>query len=174
MTALVGCALPHTPIPETSRDRVEYIPVDPNPLLNTTKDRVKFRLVHHQLLADKNISVFEENGLCYLRGQVGSKTERAIAERVTRDTVGVLRVKNELEISGSEVEQKLPSKLADDDIKKIVMNTFYISKALKDAALSVDVSAGHVKIYGTSTQDDLASIAKELVKNIIGVSSVEI
>ena len=173
LTIFFGCTSSHSPIPEIARDRVDFIPVETDPLLNTITGRVKFRIAHHQMLARKNVAVFEEKGLCYLRGSVGSKTERAIADRVARDTVGVTEVKNELIISGSHADLPIPSRITDADIEKIVMNTFFISKTLKDAALSVEVKEGKVKIYGANTRPDLASVARELVKNVIGVVSVE-
>lgn len=67
----------------------------------TTTAQVKTRLISNGNIAARDIDVDTENNVVRLSGEVGSDTERQLAEFIARNTSGVRSVSNELEIRRS-------------------------------------------------------------------------
>lgn len=63
-------------------------------------DEIKRRFTHDLLLRNNQISVELRNGVARIRGQVDSWYERFHAERIVRQSSGVLAVLNEIEVGG--------------------------------------------------------------------------
>lgn len=64
----------------------------------TTTARVKLSLLANRSAQGLAIDVDTENGIVSLEGSVASKQERELAERIARNTDGVSRVENRLEV----------------------------------------------------------------------------
>lgn len=67
----------------------------------TTTAQVKTRLIGNGNISAGEIDVDTENNVVRLSGEVGSDTERQLAEFIARNTAGVQSVLNELEIRRS-------------------------------------------------------------------------
>ena len=67
----------------------------------TTTAQVKTRLIGNGSISAGEINVDTENNVVRLSGEVGSDTERQLAEFIAKNTAGVQSVSNELEIRRS-------------------------------------------------------------------------
>lgn len=67
----------------------------------TTTAQVKTRLISNGNIPARDIDVDTENNVVRLSGEVGSDTERQLAEFIARNTAGVQSVSNKLEIRRS-------------------------------------------------------------------------
>jgi osmotically-inducible protein OsmY len=59
---------------------------------------VKSKMVANSDVQARNIDVNTENGVVYLLGKVGSVREKSDAERIARETDGVISVVNHLQV----------------------------------------------------------------------------
>lgn len=67
----------------------------------TTTAQVKTKLIGNSNISAGDIDVDTENSVVRLSGQVGSDSERQLAELIARNTSGVKSVSNQLEVSRS-------------------------------------------------------------------------
>jgi len=129
--------------------------------------------VKTKIAADTTVNPFEINvdtraGVVYLRGAVEEEEDRRQAERIARDTKGVVDVRNEIEIgdpttrenmSDAWILTKVKSKLAGDS----EINPFNID---------VDVSRGVVTLSGTVAKSEARRQAEALARETKGVKDV--
>ncbi|MDT8321502.1 MAG: BON domain-containing protein [Xanthomonadales bacterium] len=67
----------------------------------TTTAQVKTRLISNENIPARDIDVDTKNNVVRLSGEVGSDTERQLAEFIAKNTAGVQSVSNQLEIRRS-------------------------------------------------------------------------
>lgn len=65
---------------------------------STITARVKSKLIGSDRVAAHNIDVNTEEGVVYLLGRVKTAEERSVAERLAKETEGVHKVVNHLEV----------------------------------------------------------------------------
>lgn len=123
----------------------------------TSQDAATTSKVKTALLLSKHVSAFAVNattsrGEVTLTGEVPSEETRRLAGAITQDTSGVTAVHNNLTVNpgaraNQEMEQ-LGDRVADLEIKTLVIDQLARSPELKDRALTVQVSKKVVTLDG--------------------------
>jgi hyperosmotically inducible protein len=124
----------------------------------TSQDAATTSKVKAALMLSKHVSAFDVNattkrGEVTLTGEVPSEETRRLAGAITQDTSGVSAVHNNLTVnpgarSNQEMEH-LGDRVADLEIKTIVIDQLARSPELKDKRLTVQVNKRIVTVDGT-------------------------
>lgn len=112
------------------------------------------------------LEVDVEGGVAHLRGHVESVQAKSAAESLARDTLGVVDVKNELE-----VEPQKP--VSDDAVEKHVANALADDPALETFDLKAKSNAGTVTLTGSVETSFERAEATELAARIRGVRRIQ-
>ena len=123
----------------------------------TSQDAATTSKVKAALMLSKHVSAFDVNattnrGEVTLTGEVPSQDTRLLAEAITEDTSGVKAVHNRLTVNpgaqaNREIEQ-MGDRVADLEIKTIVMEQLARNPDLKDRRVTVQVSKRIVQLDG--------------------------
>jgi hyperosmotically inducible protein len=124
----------------------------------TSQDAATTSKVKAALMLSKHVSAFDVNattkrGEVTLTGEVPSEETRRLAGAITQDTSGVSAVHNNLTVnpgarSNQEMEH-LGDRVADLEIKTIVIDQLARSPELKDKQLTVQVNKRMITVDGT-------------------------
>jgi hyperosmotically inducible protein len=111
----------------------------------TTK--TKLALITSDNVSARNVNVDTTNGQVTLHGKVASATEKAEAERLTKEIDGVTSVRNMLQVVTEPRSDSV--KVADDNLKERVGKALKDDASLKDSDISVaSVNDGVVLLKG--------------------------
>lgn len=76
------------------------------PQTDMIRNNVKREIARNVVLKDENILVDAESGEIILQGNVDSNDKKWLAQDIAEDVFGVLHVKNEINVSRSEEDQR--------------------------------------------------------------------
>jgi len=130
--------------------------------------------IEAKLAADPDVSAFNvdvdtNQGVVRLSGTVEDREARAIAERLARETKGVSRVINQIEVG----ERSLGDRLSDTAITAKVKAKITGDPELNPFNISVDTKDGVVTLRGIVTSRDRREEAEKLARNTDGVQRVQ-
>lgn len=153
----------------------------------TTKIQAKY-------FADANvkgraIDVTTNNGIVTLTGEVESNSERQQALQLARETEGVKRVEDRLQIvasgaasgaagstaeTGSETDDPtLREQMSDAGITARVQSKFFLDDSVKGRNINVDTSGGTVTLEGEVQNEIEREQAMALARSVDGVNDVQ-
>ncbi len=145
----------------------------------TATAAVKSKLLWNRNLRGLDIQVRTEDGVTTLSGMVGSEEERALANRLARNTRGVDDVRNELTI---EPELERPVRDAVDDatatlsdvwISTKVTSSLVFTQNVRARAIQVSTDDGVVELIGLVDSSAERELAVEVAEGIRGVQRVD-
>lgn len=114
--------------------------------LSKSDDEVEQAIVDAALydprLLAANLDVEVDGGKAILRGEVDTQKAKRVAERLARNTVGVLDVDNELEVVP-------PTPLADAELEERIENGLASNPVTESYEIRVEVDKGDVTLSGT-------------------------
>jgi hyperosmotically inducible protein len=124
----------------------------------SSQDAATTSKVKAALMLSKHVSAFDVNattnrGEVTLTGEVPSEETRRLAGAITQDTSGVSAVHNNLTVNpgarGDQEMEHLGDRVADLEIKTIVIDQLARSPELKDKQLTVQVNKRMITVDGT-------------------------
>ena len=145
--------------------------------VRNTEDRIEdaavTAMVKTRLAADPEVNPFEIDvdtwdGVVTLRGLVGDAEARTEAEELARETDGVVRVVNELELGG-----KTAGEGVDDQVIIGRINAALLAGEINPVDIDVDAIKGQVILSGTVDDEQERSRAEEIARRTEGVQSVD-
>ncbi len=147
----------------------------------TSQDAATTSKVKTALMLSKHVSAFGVNvtsshGTVTLTGEVPSEETRRLAAAITQDTSGVTRVQNNLVVNPGAGRNKdtenLADRVADLEIKTIVIDQLARSPELKDKRFTVQVSRRVVTLDGAVDSPAQKRAAEQLVLQAPGVQGL--
>ena len=147
----------------------------------TSQDAATTSKVKTALMLSKHVSAFGVNvtsnqGAVTLTGEVPSEETRRLAAAITQDTSGVTRVQNNLVVNPGAGRNKdtenLADRVADLEIKTIVIDQLARSPELKDKRFTVQVSRRVVTLDGAVDSPAQKRAAQQLVLQAPGVQGL--
>lgn len=145
----------------------------------TITSRVKSKLLWNRNTNGLDISVTTDNGVVTLKGKVATDTHRDLAVQLTKNTTGVQRVRNELDVApgskkpeGKGTFETLEAKTNDAWITAKVKSTLLFSKETEGADIEVSTTNQVVTLKGTVTSENQKKKLLEMVGDVIGVKEV--
>lgn len=128
-----------------------------------------------QLLNDPEIDRFRidvdaRNGTVVLRGEVSSEEQKREAERIARQTQGVQRVINELQVSNE--RDKGTNAFEDAWITTMVSGKISRDPGVSSNMVEIDVNDGVVTLSGTVDTPRAKREAEDLAESVDGVIAV--
>jgi osmotically-inducible protein OsmY len=143
----------------------------------TTTATVKSKLLWNRNTGGLAINVSTENGVVTLDGKTDSDASRQLAERLAKNTEGVVEVKNQLTVSAdaprSDRERGASEAISDTWITSKVKSTLLFSRDVPGTAVSVETRDGVVKLEGTLDSEATKAMVVELTRDIHGVKRVD-
>lgn len=147
---------------------------------DTSQDAATTSKVKTALLLSKNVSAFDittttSRGVVSLSGEVPSEETRKLAGAIAQDTSGVSEVQNNLVVNPSAGRNpamaNLGDRVADLEVKTIVIDRLARSPELKDKRIAVQVSKQIVTLDGTVESAIQKRAAEQIVAEAPGVQS---
>ena len=147
----------------------------------TSEDAATTSKVKTALLLSKHVSAFDikvrtARGEVTLRGEVPSEETKRLAAAIAQDTSGVGAVHNELVVNpgaGRNAEMaSLGDRVADLEIKTLVLDRFAQQPELKDKHLTVQVSKRIVSLEGTVDSPAQKRAAEQIALQAPGVQGL--
>ena len=147
----------------------------------TSQDAATTSKVKTALMLSKHVSAFDvkvtsSHGAVTLTGEVPSEETRRLAAAITQDTSGVTRVQNNLVVNPGAGRNKetenLADRVADLEIKTIVIDQLARSPELKDKRFTVQVSRRVVTLDGAVDSPAQKRAAEQLVLQAPGVQGL--
>lgn len=154
LTLSIGCAT-QKPITQSSRD-------------SAITARVGSKLMSSAEVKKRDIDVDTQLGEVTLRGEVGSEEERENAERITRQTKGVLGVTNQIQVKGDVPDNER----SDAWITTRIKNRLIANPAVRAFNVDVDSVNGVVYLSGVVKNEEQRQIAESISLGIPGVWTV--
>jgi osmotically-inducible protein OsmY len=143
----------------------------------TTTATVKSKLLWNRNTGGLAINVSTENGVVTLDGNTDSDASRQLAERLAKNTEGVVQVKNQLTVAPdtqrSDWEGDAGEAISDTWITSKVKSTLLFSRDVPGTAISVQTRDGVVKLEGTLDSEARKALVIELTRDIHGVKRVD-
>jgi hyperosmotically inducible periplasmic protein len=140
---------------------------------NIITGRVGRRLTADPEVKRYQIDVDTLDGVVTLRGKVESDTMKASAEKIARDTDGVVRVVNELVVEDQTGEERREENNADLNIKTAVGRKLTGDDDVRRVNVDVDVTDGVVTLSGVVHNVAEAEEAERLAREVEGVVDVK-
>jgi osmotically-inducible protein OsmY len=141
--------------------------------------RVKSKLLWNRNTNGLNINVSTDNGVVTLKGQVESDTHRDLAVQLAKNTTGVQRVRNELDVvpqpekaEGKGVLETMEAKTSDAMVTAKVKSMLLFSKEAEGADIKVSTTSQVVTLEGTVTSEEQKEKILEMANDVIGVKEV--
>jgi hyperosmotically inducible periplasmic protein len=137
--------------------------------------------VRTALLVSKNVSAFDvkvetRQGEVTLTGQVPSEEIKAVAGAIAQDTSGVKQVHNDLGINPSAERnpemERLTGRVADLEIKTIIVDALLKSTELRDQRIEAQVSKRAVTLSGSVETATQKQAAEQTAWQVAGVQGV--
>ena len=147
----------------------------------TSQDAATTSKVKTALMLSKHVSAFDVNvtssrGAVTLTGEVPSEETRRLAAAITQDTSGVTLVQNNLVVNPGAARNKdtenLADRVADLEIKTIVIDQLARSPELKDKRFTVQVSRRVVTLDGAVDSPAQKRAAEQVVLQAPGVQGL--
>ncbi|MGH7414002.1 MAG: BON domain-containing protein [Candidatus Rokuibacteriota bacterium] len=147
----------------------------------TSQDAATTSKVKTALLLSKHVSAFDVNattnrGEVTLTGEVPSEGTRRLAGAITQDTSGVTAVHNKLTVNpGAEQNQEMENlgdRVADLEIKTIVIDQLSQHPELKDKRIAVQVSKRVVTLDGAVESPAQKRAAEQIALQASGVEGL--
>lgn len=147
----------------------------------TSQDAATTSKVKTALLLSKHVSAFDVNvtssrGEVTLTGEVPSDETRRVTVAIAQDTSGVAQVHDRLTINPAAGRNKdkenLADRVADLEIKTIVMDQLARNAELKDKRLAVQVSKRIVTLEGTVDSPAQSRAAEQTALQVPGVQGL--
>ncbi len=144
----------------------------------TISARVKSRLLWNRNTNGLAIDVDTQNGVVTLKGTVASGAHRDLAVQLAKNTTGVQRVRDELEVvpsprkEGESPLKKVETKASDAWITAKVKSVLLFSKEAENAGIEVGTANQVVTLQGTVASEEQKKKILEIVGDIVGVKDV--
>jgi osmotically-inducible protein OsmY len=147
----------------------------------SSQDAATTSKVKTALLLSKHVSAFEvkastNRGEVTLTGEVPSEETRRLAAAITQDTSGVTTVRNNLTVNpaarGNQDIAQLGDRVADLEIKTLVIDQLARSPELKDRPLTVQVKKNVVSLDGTVETPAQKRAAEQVALQTPGVQGL--
>lgn len=147
----------------------------------SSQDAATTSKVKTALMLSKHVSAFEvkastNRGEVTLTGEVPSEETRRLAAAITQDTSGVTAVHNNLTVNpgarGNQDVAQLGDRVADLEIKTLVIDQLARSPELKDRTLAVQVSKKVVTLDGTVDTPAQKRAAEQIAMQVPGVQGL--
>jgi len=147
----------------------------------TSQDAATTSKVKTALMLSKHVSAFDVNvtsnhGAVTLTGEVPSEETRRLAAAITQDTSGVTLVQNNLVVNpgaGRNTDtENLADRVADLEVKTIVIDQLARSPELKDKRFTVQVSRRVVTLDGAVDSPAQKRAAEQVVLQAPGVQGL--
>jgi hyperosmotically inducible periplasmic protein len=147
----------------------------------SSQDAATTSKVKTALLLSKHVSAFDVNattnrGEVTLTGEVPSEETRRLAAAITQDTSGVSAVHNNLTVNpaarGNQDVAQLGDRVADLEIKTLVIDQLARSPELKDKTLKVQVSKRVVSLDGAVDTPAQKRAAEQIALQVPGVQGL--
>ena len=148
---------------------------------DTSQDAATTSKVKTALLLSKNVSAFDittttTRGVVSLSGEVPSEETRKLAGAIAQDTSGVTEVQNNLVVNPgagrNPAMANLGDRVADLEVKTIVIDRLSRSPELKDKRLNVQVSKQTVTLEGAVDSPAQKRVAEQIAVEAPGVQSL--
>jgi hyperosmotically inducible protein len=140
----------------------------------TTKVKTALMLSKHASAFD--IDVNTKQGAVSLKGQVPSEEIKAMAGAIAQDTSGVKELRNDLVIDPATrpnpETSRLSERVADLEIKTIVVDAIRKSPELKDRPIELVVLERKVSLNGVVETESQKSLAQQIAWGVQGVAGV--
>jgi osmotically-inducible protein OsmY len=117
-------------------------------------------------LRDSTLHVSVRHGAAHLSGSVASARAKRVAEELARQTVGVLRVENRLEVDAQ-------PPLGDRSLESIVAGALSSNPHTDGFQLKIQASAGRIVLRGSVDTTFQRALAGQLASGIRGVRQVD-
>jgi osmotically-inducible protein OsmY len=147
----------------------------------SSQDAATTSKVKTALMLSKHVSAFEvktstNHGEVTLTGEVPSEETRRLAAAITQDTSGVTAVHNNLTVNpgarGNQDVALLGDRVADLEIKTLVIDQLARSPELKDRTLAVQVSKKVVTLDGAVDTPAQKRAAEQIALQVPGVQGL--
>ncbi|MFI5326537.1 MAG: BON domain-containing protein [Candidatus Rokuibacteriota bacterium] len=147
----------------------------------SSQDAATTSKVKTALMLSKHVSAFEvktstNHGEVTLTGEVPSEETRRLAAAITQDTSGVTAVHNNLTVNpgarGNQDVAQLGDRVADLEIKTLVIDQLARSPELKDRTLAVQVSKKVVTLDGAVDTPAQKRAAEQIALQVPGVQGL--
>jgi osmotically-inducible protein OsmY len=144
----------------------------------TTTATVKSRLLWNRATSGLDIKVDTHDGRVSLNGNVASKAEKELSERIALDTEGVLSVDNRLAVDGkapsraADAAEKVGDAFSDSWITTRVKSSLLYSRNVDGLDITVETRDGMVMLGGKADTLAERDLAVEIAKGINGVKQV--
>jgi hyperosmotically inducible periplasmic protein len=147
----------------------------------TSQDAATTSKVKTALMLSKHVSAFDvkastNRSEVTLTGEVPSEETRRLAGAITQDTSGVTAVHNNLTVNpaarGNREMEQLGDRVADLEIKTLVIDQFGRSPDLKDKRLTVQVAKRMVTLDGAVDTPAQKRAAEQIVMQTPGVQGL--
>jgi osmotically-inducible protein OsmY len=147
----------------------------------SSQDAATTSKVKTALMLSKHVSAFDvkastSRGEVTLTGEVPSEETRRLAGAITQDTSGVTAVRNNLTVNpaarGNQDIAQLGDRVADLEIKTLVIDQLARSPELKDRTLTVQVSKKVVSLDGAVETPAQKRVAEQIALQTPGVQGL--
>lgn len=147
----------------------------------SSQDAATTSKVKTALMLSKHVSAFEvkvstDRGEVTLTGEVPSEETRRLAAAITQDTSGVTAVHNNLTVNpgarGNQDVAQLGDRVADLEIKTLVIDQLARSPELKDRPLAVQVNKKVVTLDGAVDTPGQKRAAEQIALQVPGVQGL--
>lgn len=148
---------------------------------DTSQDAATTSKVKTALLLSKHVSAFDiktttTRGVVSLTGEVPSEETRRLAGAIAQDTSGVAQVQNDLVVNPgagrNPAMANLGDRIADLEVKTIVIDRLARAPELKDRRLTVQVARQVVTLEGTVDSPAQKRAAEDIAIQAPGVQSL--
>ncbi len=145
----------------------------------TVTAKVKSKLLWNRNTNGLDIKVTTHDGVVTLKGKVGSDAHRQLAELLAKNTTGVRRVRDQLEIVPASEKNKgkgtldtVEAKASDGWITTKVKTILLFSQETEGADIDVSTTNGVVTLKGTVLTEGQKGKIEKLVEEVTGVKEV--
>ncbi len=130
------------------------------------KNAVEKAILYDPRVLSTQVNTQVDSGLVTLRGNVNTLSAKQAAAQDARNTVGVIRVKNQIKVS------PLPEILSDEELEQKIQNKFKRDAYVQAFEITANVSSGIVNLYGTVDTYFEKARAEDLASEVPGVYAV--
>jgi osmotically-inducible protein OsmY len=143
--------------------RAEKYILKPDDKINDAVDRAIFQ---DPRVLSTNVSTLTNAGVVTLTGKVNTLSAKRAAAQDTRNTVGVIRVKNQIKVTPP------PEILSDGELEQKIQKKFERDTYVEEFEITANVSSGIVNLYGTVDTHFEKARAENLASEVPGVYAV--
>ncbi|MBV9345272.1 MAG: BON domain-containing protein [Gammaproteobacteria bacterium] len=137
----------------------------------TITAKIKSSLAIDPTTKARQIAVDTHEGVVQLTGFVDSADERQVASRIARNTKGVRRVQDNLEVKTA--DRSFGEAVSDEVLKTRVKAALVADPATKAREITVKVNNGNVQLGGFVDSSSMKSEATRVAQSVNGVRSVD-